>query len=461
MKTDWYKNTFPKDFCRWLKPLGLFIFLWTSAGTSSVWAQPNTLYGYGSEGGAQGFGTLYKVQVPGGSIVKVFDFPKTEGAEPAHATLMQASNGKLYGVTGGGGANLSGVLFEYDPVAKSYSALYSFDYPTGAEPVGRLVESSGKLYGMTAYGGSGGRGVLYEYDLNTQTYAVKIAFSSNGDAADPRGSLTDLGGIFYGTTNAGGSESAGVLFSYDPNTNALNYWHHFGVSGAGAGPVGSLTVMGSKLYGTTEQGGANGQGVLYEFDPGTVSYTELYPFDGTTGGAPRGALLPDAGILYGTASQGGSNGAGVLFSYNTGTNLYATLHDFGFSDGAGPEGDLAIFSGKLYGMTPNGGGSNLGVLFEYNLGANAYQVLLEFQQFNTGNSRNGLLEIGGVLYGMTASPGKIFTYEVATATFTPLVSFLGAWRKIVRHDGVRRLVRPGRPVRTQPGKRRVHGAAPF
>lgn len=389
-----------------------------------ILAQPNTLYGYGSEGGAYGFGTLFKAQ--GGSITKVFDFPKTEGANPLHATLMQAANGKLYGVTGGGGTNDLGVLFEYDPVTRACSALYSFDYPTGAGPAGRLVEASGKLYGITTFGGPGGRGVIFEYDLGAQAYSVVHAFSNNGDAADPKSGMTELGGIFYGTTYSGGSESSGMLFSFVPGSNAYQSWHNFGMSGGGANPVGSLAVMGGKLYGTTEQGGANGQGVLYEYDPGTFTYQELYDFDGTDGGGPNGALLPDAGILYGTARQGGSNGVGVLYSYDPGADTYTSRHDFDFSDGANPESDLALISGKLYGTTPQGGNSFQGVLFEYDLGTNAYQVLLNMQQVNASNPQGGLLVSGGLLYGLTSSPGKVYSYEISTATFTPLVNFLGA-----------------------------------
>ncbi len=400
------------------------LFLFTLGSPAQIWAQPNTLYGYGSEGGTNGFGTIFKVQ--GGSITTVVDFPKTEGANPVHTTLMQAANGKLYGVTGGGGANDLGVLFEYDPVAKSYSALRSFDYPTGAGPIGRLLESSGKLYGLTSFGGPGNRGVIFEYDLGTQAYSVAHAFSNNGDAADPKSGMTELGGVFYGTTYAGGSESSGVLFRFDPSGNAYQSWHNFGASGSGARPVSGLAVMGGKLYGTTESGGANGDGVIFEFDPGPVAYQELHDFDGTGGRRPLSALTPDAGTLYGTTNQGGSNGAGVLFSYNPGTDTYTPRHDFDFSDGAFPEGDMSLVAGKLYGMTMIGGNGSSGVLYEYDLGTNAYQVLLPLAQVNAGNPQNGLLELGGLLYGLSSSPGKLFSYHIATATFSPLANFLGA-----------------------------------
>ncbi|MEQ1747091.1 MAG: choice-of-anchor tandem repeat GloVer-containing protein [Saprospiraceae bacterium] len=424
MKNNNRTSTCSTTFFQWTSPLWLSLLFWINPTASSVWAQPNTLYGYGSEGGAQGYGTIYKVQ--SGSITKVFDFSKTEGANPVHATLMQASNGKLYGATGSGGANDFGVLFEYDPVAAYYSALYSFDYPTGAAPIGRLVESSGKLYGMTSFGGPGERGVIFEYDLGTQAYSVAHTFSNNGDAADPKSGLTELGGVFYGTTYAGGSESSGVLFRFDPSGNAYQSWHSFGAAGGGKRPVGSLAVMGGKLYGTTESGGANESGVIFEFDPGPLAYQELYDFDGTGGSRPLSALTPNAGTLYGTTNQGGSNSAGVLFSYDSGTDTYTPLHDFDFPDGAFPEGDLTLVTGKLYGMTMTGGNGSSGVLYEYDLGTNAYQALQQMAQVNTGNSQNGLLELGGLLYGLTSSPGLIYSYEISSAMFTPLVNFLGA-----------------------------------
>ena len=61
---------------------------------------------------------------------------------------------KLYGMTGRGGSNDAGVIFSFDPAASTYTKLMDFDYANGRYPYGSLVQASdGKLYGMTSEGG--------------------------------------------------------------------------------------------------------------------------------------------------------------------------------------------------------------------------------------------------------------------------------------------------------------------
>src|ERR1700730_2097295 len=70
------------------------------------------------------------------------------------------------------------------------------------------------------------------------------------------------------------------------------------------------------LYGTTEFGGASGQGVVFKLSPGGTE-TVLYSFTGGNDGAfPNdiGSLVADrAGNLYGTTLFGGTTGSGVVF----------------------------------------------------------------------------------------------------------------------------------------------------
>jgi len=47
---------------------------------------------------------------------------------------MQASNGKLYGMTSSGGSNNSGVLFEFDPATGTYTKKLDFDGSNGSRP---------------------------------------------------------------------------------------------------------------------------------------------------------------------------------------------------------------------------------------------------------------------------------------------------------------------------------------
>jgi uncharacterized repeat protein (TIGR03803 family) len=48
------------------------------------------------------------------------DFDGTNGANPS-GDLVQASNGKLYGMTYGGGDNYRGIIFSYDRATFTYT----------------------------------------------------------------------------------------------------------------------------------------------------------------------------------------------------------------------------------------------------------------------------------------------------------------------------------------------------
>ena len=74
------------------------------------------------------------------------------------------------------------------------------------------------------------------------------------------------------------------------------------------------------LYGTTEFGGASGQGVVFKLSPGGTE-TVLYSFTGGNDGAfPNdiGSLIADrAGNLYGTTVNGGADpGNGVSAAWD-------------------------------------------------------------------------------------------------------------------------------------------------
>jgi uncharacterized repeat protein (TIGR03803 family) len=72
------------------------------------------------------------------------------------------------------------------------------------------------------------------------------------------------------------------------------------------------------LFGTTSTGGASGNGTVFELVKSGGSYsstpTVLVSFDGTNGAIPLGGLIMDsAGDLLGTLANGGANGDGTVF----------------------------------------------------------------------------------------------------------------------------------------------------
>ncbi len=69
-----------------------------------------------------------------------------------------------------------GVIFSFDRSTSTYTKLKDFDYfndagPFGNGPFGTFIQASdGKLYGMTNGGGSSDAGVIFSSDPSSSTY---------------------------------------------------------------------------------------------------------------------------------------------------------------------------------------------------------------------------------------------------------------------------------------------------
>ncbi len=132
------------------------------------------------------------------------------------------------------------------------------------------------------------------------------------------GVIFDAAGNLYGTTQYGGAYGEGTVFELTPTGGGI--WTEetlvsfFPLRMGGTNPTGGLTLdAAGNLYGTTYWGGPGLYGTVFELIPGAGgSWTEklLYGFpdnDGAEGSNPAyGSLIFDAaGNLYGTASYGG------------------------------------------------------------------------------------------------------------------------------------------------------------
>jgi len=213
------------------------------------------------------------------------------------------------------------------------------------------------------------------------------------------------------------------------------------------------------LYGTTEFGGTNNQGTVFEITPnsnGTWTESVLYNFTGSSdGGQPYGSLIFDAaGNLYGTTNFGGTSncnqGCGTVFKLSPGSGGWteSVLYSFsGGTDGREPYARLLFdASGNLYGTTLQGGNINstcsagCGTVFKLTPNSNGYteSVLYAFQGAADGASPyDGLaFDSTGNLYGTanaggTSADGVIFKLAPASGTWTERVlhTFTG------RYDG--------------------------
>lgn len=194
-----------------------------------------------------------------------------------------------------------------------------------------------------------------------------------------------------------------------------------------------------KLYGTTVEGGANGNyGVVYSLYSDGSGYQVLHHFlAAPTDGSQSVAALAEGpgGVIYGTTSTGGAANGGTVFKLNKDGSGYSVLHHFGTpaDDGQNLQAGVRFGSdGMLYGATRMGGLFGAGTLFKLNSDGSGYSAFYHFAGGTDGSQPRGtLLEISNRLYGTTSvagdnGRGTVFSVNRDGTGFTVLHPFTGA-----------------------------------
>jgi uncharacterized repeat protein (TIGR03803 family) len=223
------------------------------------------LYGTSSSGGIYGQGTVFKVMPPDTNYTILYHFEglpgANDGSQPV-AALFQGAGGVLYGTTQGGGSNNMGTVFRLNTDGTGYQVIHHFmgTPGDGKMPLGSLVQGTdGFLYGTTYYGGAGDIGTIFKVGTNGDNFVVLRSFSGETDGGQPVNGLT-LGSnnTLYGATRFGGALDSGIAFSLTNNGTGFSILHVFGVlSDDGAQPFAPLMFgADGSLYGSTFYGGA-------------------------------------------------------------------------------------------------------------------------------------------------------------------------------------------------------------
>lgn len=400
-------------------------------------ASNGKLYGMASQGGQKQLGVLFEYDLNSGAYVRKLEFNGANNGSNPRGSLIAASNGKLYGMTNQGGANNFGVIFEYTPGSDSVVVKWHFDGSNGRNPFGNLLQASnGKLYGMTYQGGNSNDGVLFEYNLANDSFYKRLDFDGTNYGRNPFGSLMQASnGLLYALTYQGGSNNLGILFSYDISTQTFTNLHNFTGTNTGSNPYSTLLQANDgHLYAMTYLGGSNNLGTLFQYDISGNVLTKQLDFNGSNNGRnPFGNLiLGTNGNLYGEVPYGGNANAGLIFEYQTGSNTFTKLLDLpGGVNGRQPFGSLFQASNQLlYGMTYQGGINNSGVLFEYNVATNVYAKKVDFASAVNGSNPYGNLMLTSDLkmYGMTYqggtnNAGVLFMYDPIKNQYAKKVDF--------------------------------------
>jgi uncharacterized repeat protein (TIGR03803 family) len=399
------------------------------------------------------------------------------------STLIQTTNGDLYGTTVTGGSNKNvlcsdavpsggcGTIFKLTPKG-TLTTVYNFcsmpNCADGAIPAAALIQATnGDLYGTTERGGTGNGGTVFKI-TPAGGLTTLYSFCSLSNCADgelPVAALIQASnGDFYGTTLAGGANShtgctglgvgCGTVFKITPGGLLTTLYSFCSLSNCadGAEPGAALMqAINGDLYGTTEEGGINISpgGTVFRMNA-SGKLTTIYDFctqpECADGQGPAGSLTQAAnGNLYGTTVNGGSGDVGTVFEINPGgtlTTLYSFCSQLNCADGANPFGAvIQATNGNFYGTAEQQGVSDVsdeagGTVFELTP-AGVLTTLYTFcstdQNCKYGSSPIGTLlqATSGDLYGTTpaggakANGGMIFWLNVDLGPFVALQTTSG------------------------------------
>ena len=222
-----------------------------------IQASNGNFYGTTMEGGTTGSGVVYEL-TPSGIYTVVHNFCSlagcADGSEPT--TLVQGTDGNIFGTTVGGGSDGYGwgTVFEITST-NQYIVLDSFDILRAHPFAGLALANDGNLYGTTTGDGTGSGingGTIYEVTPQGR-YTQLYTFSECKGGYNPSAPLfqgTD--GLIYGTTGYGGYVSPDGCGGYGTIFTLANGLSPLVQSVPVAGPVGqSVIILGNGLTGST------------------------------------------------------------------------------------------------------------------------------------------------------------------------------------------------------------------
>jgi uncharacterized repeat protein (TIGR03803 family) len=376
------------------------------------------------------------------TFTALHSFDKADGGHP-FASLIQGSDGKLYGTTNRGGDTRDGTIFNIT-TGGTLTSLYSFCQPpcaNGFRPTSGLIQDiDGNFYGATTLGGAYYQGTVYKVNIDGEVSSL-YSFCHHRhqrcpDGNSPSGLVQGSDGNFYGTTLNGGANNYGTVFRITPS-GKLTTIYSFDVFGGNSPIAGLFQAADGNFYGTTFSGGSEGDGTVFVITPGGA-LTTLHSFHGMDGSTPQAALVEGAnGKFYGTTSFGGTyRNYGTVFSVTAGGEL-KTLYRFDGKDGDDIAAGLVQGTdGNFYGASFAGGANEDGTLFMIT----PQGSLTTLHTFGGADGKEPFAALvqdtDGKFYGTTFvggshNHGSVFTLSVGLAPFVKTNPTSGAAGKAV------------------------------
>ncbi len=348
---------------------------------------------------------------------------------------MTVSGSTIYGAAEGPQSESfqNGEIFSVGTNGQNAKTLVTFGGANGSSPNGDLLLIGSTLYGTTGGGGpndtvSFGDGEIFSVNTDGSNFKILHAFDGT-DGDDPyAGGLTLVGSKLYGTTANGGTNNTGVIFSI--NLDGSDYTVLDSFAADLQLPLGTLVASGSKLYGETQYGGSGFEGTIFSVNTDGSDLTTIYTFPNTppnySNGIPGGDLAISGSTLFGTTIDG----AGYVFSVNTDGTNFKILHTFNESGTNGnpvaPQ-DLTISGSTIYGNAIYGGANGDGEVFSLLTNGADFQVLHSFDGSDGQWPSGGVTIAGSTLYGSTSTstsgPGEIYSLGLGFVTSGDSVTY--------------------------------------
>jgi uncharacterized repeat protein (TIGR03803 family) len=253
-------------------------------------ASDGNFFGTTQAGGTSGNGTIFKMNLAGAvTILHSFASDDPNGTEPWGA-LIQASDGNLYGTCYDGGANGYGTVFRIS-TSGSFAKIYDFTIAAGnvgyLPRAGVIQASDGNLYGTAWEGGEYGGGSVYQVTLDGAA-TLEASFEGNVSFGySPADALLqgNDGKLYLTTPYGGGSNSQGV-----PDEGTIDVLSAGlplpkpGILGfvPSSGPVGTRVTIGLGPYIGATAVKFNGTTAAFRV-PGSGFITTTVPAGATTG----------------------------------------------------------------------------------------------------------------------------------------------------------------------------------
>ena len=342
-----------------------------SPGGGLIEDDSGALYGTAAQGGTYGSGTAFRVGTNGLDFTVIHQFGNgADGAIP-YGRLLLAGDGNIYGTTMEGGADAYGTVFRMSITGDNYQVLYNFTGNVGpggdhGYPNGCLIQApSGVIFGMTSdtdynYDPPIGNGTIFELaPAPPQTSVLSI----NRLSASP----TNLTSVSWTVTfadavtglNATNFELASSGLAGSPAITSVSgsgaTWTVTANTGAGMGTLQlNLTNAAGISPAVTNSLPFNGQAYVIDQVAPTISIGSPSPAITASGAVSFTVTYADADFNASTLAAGditlntsGTANAGSIMVTGAGTTWTVTLSGIsgdgalGISVAAGTASDTA------------------------------------------------------------------------------------------------------------------------